>query len=846
MIAHVVIAAIIALGTVALAADSVESANLAVKQAESDLREASLYVRKTGKLPDVRGKILGAEAQLRQASRVLAQANHYHEAALAWARASDCLRMVNQWRDALASYRDALDFVQKHSDPEAEAKILLGIEKCERLGLQDHQAALEALRQGLRAASTDPKLVNVRADFLEERAELEWAQGLIEQTLATLEEVKAILGSGYDDERRWPNLLSSAAAHQALAQKLMSQYTELPFTTAMQWRTCEEVAQSAAAQLAQAQSDFDEAAALAKARDYDFIFSSANTQAKAVGLLAQSLKTIVRLKTEQRGIGRDSAQRETGRPQLVANEQGKRIEAELLDDPLPISDPQKRQEFIAATRDEFRNMPAANTALWRQRYLEGQMFEAENKLDAALRCYRQSAELVEQERQTVPTDATRAAFAADRTEVYDHLSLLLLKLNQYPEAFAWLERSRARALTDLLSSKEINFPSEKERALFAQWMDLRSQKSAALKANDRIAEIDAKYDKTLEQMQRESPRLLELVNSKPVEYAALQEDMRRNNYDLAYFSVQASRIVLWHIGPHHSKALAYLCLPPELLGFATSLLNSLKLPNTPFDADSARALYFYLAEPAYELMETKHLVLVLPAQLQGLPFQVLLNPKTNQYFGEEVALSFAPSASLAVRLQFCPKLAGSKFLVAVHGLEYGERDARAISDLYPDHTVLEGANATIAELTKEAAGKSVVHIAAHGKYDEREPMLSYIRLQAGPGSGELSAAQMFALPLQNAKLVSLAACSAGRAESGPNNEVFGFVRSLLYAGAQNIILPLWDVDDEATAFWFGAFYKAAMSLPLAEAARQANIQTRAHPKFGSHPRLWSGLMLVGR
>src|SRR5262249_39065777 len=125
------------------------------------------------------------------------------------------------------------------------------------------------------------------------------------------------------------------------------------------------------------------------------------------------------------------------------------------------------------------------------------------------------------------------------------------------------------------------------------------------------------------------------------------------------------------------------------------------------------------------------------------------------------------------------------------------------------------------------------------------PMMSYIKLQPEPGhDGHLTASDMLALPLDGVTLVTVASCTAARVSADSGREIYGITRSLIYAGAQNVLLPLWEVDDEATTLGRAAFYRAALDEPFAEAVRRANGELRQHSVYGDQS-FWAAFKLVG-
>jgi CHAT domain-containing protein len=94
-------------------------------------------------------------------------------------------------------------------------------------------------------------------------------------------------------------------------------------------------------------------------------------------------------------------------------------------------------------------------------------------------------------------------------------------------------------------------------------------------------------------------------------------------------------------------------------------------------------------------------------------------------------------------------------------------------------------------------------------------------------------------------LVVLSACETGRAEATHGNEILGLVRALIYAGAGTLVLSYWEVDSDATALWMQTFYEAALTRPVAEAARVALVRVKSNPAY-SHPYYWAAFAMIGR
>ena len=86
---------------------------------------------------------------------------------------------------------------------------------------------------------------------------------------------------------------------------------------------------------------------------------------------------------------------------------------------------------------------------------EGQKSVAEDMLKKAI-------DVIEKQRSSINSEAGRIGFVGDKQTAYAELTALLLADGRYAEAFAYVERAKARALVDLLASqKDINVRGRK-------------------------------------------------------------------------------------------------------------------------------------------------------------------------------------------------------------------------------------------------------------------------------------------------------------------------------------------------------------------------------------------------
>jgi CHAT domain-containing protein len=158
--------------------------------------------------------------------------------------------------------------------------------------------------------------------------------------------------------------------------------------------------------------------------------------------------------------------------------------------------------------------------------------------------------------------------------------------------------------------------------------------------------------------------------------------------------------------------------------------------------------------------------------------------------------------------------------------------------------VLVGERATEAELRRYAPTAGLLHLAAHARPNDAEPLFARLALApAGDDDGQLHAYEIEALRLPGT-LVVLSACETGAGRLLAGEGVLSLSRAFLRAGASGTVATLWPVGP-ATADLMGAFYQSlARGEAPAGALRQAKLALR-NGKW-PNPFHWAAFTLVSR
>jgi CHAT domain-containing protein len=111
-------------------------------------------------------------------------------------------------------------------------------------------------------------------------------------------------------------------------------------------------------------------------------------------------------------------------------------------------------------------------------------------------------------------------------------------------------------------------------------------------------------------------------------------------------------------------------------------------------------------------------------------------------------------------------------------------------------------------------------------------------------NGLLSAAEASLLDLRETELVVLSACETAKGEVRNSEGVYGLRKAFSDAGAQNIIMSLWKVDDKVTQEFMARFYEIWLNekTSIREAFNKTQLEIKAkYPQ----PYYWGAFILVG-
>jgi len=437
---------------------------------------------------------------------------------------------------------------------------------------------------------------------------------------------------------------------------------------------------------------------------------------------------------------------------------------------------------------------------------------------------------------------------------FDELIQLLVDLESYKEALVVAEKSRARAIADLLAGQIY-------------------QSSATSPDLEQIKQIAKAQNATL------------------VEYSLIGDQDRE------------SELYIWVIKPTGEITFRSVNLESLNTAFTKFISNSresigvqprasiVSVPvnrvNKVKQKQKLQQLHNLLIEPIADILPNNpndRVIFIPQGSLFLVPFPALQDAQ-GKYLIEKHTILTAPSIQVLdlTRQQKLklgnkqPGVENSEVLIVgnptmpevilepgkpaqrLNPLPGAKKEAQKIASMFKTQS-LTGDAATETKIRQLMPKADIIHFATHGLFDGYRGLGSSLAFapsrekpafsqgEVGESDGLLTAEEILNLyappkgtPLR-AQMVVLSACDTGRGRI-TGDGVIGLSRSLISAGVPSVVVSLWAVPDNSTAFLMTEFYQNLQQKhDKATALRKAMLS--AKEKY-TNPLQWAAFTLIG-
>ena len=508
-------------------------------------------------------------------------------------------------------------------------------------------------------------------------------------------------------------------------------------------------------------------------------------------------------------------------------------------------------------------------------FLMGQIQEASGSPEEAYASYHSAREALEGVLGSQRGEELKIPFLKNKLEVYEALVGICVSGKggqaSAEEAFGYIEQAKMRRVSQLLFQGIPIPPSGDlgQSALVRRIRDLREElnwyyhrieieeleqkkhslgRIAQLQEQTRIREQE--FLQALQELPSSESEGVGLHPSPGVTVEALRAALAPATALVEYFQVEGRLLAVLV-----TKETLEI-VPLTLMSRVKGLLEMLRAQLSKFSMDSGpgvlhkphlqaiqahlHELYQGLLAPLLERWQGQHLIFAPYDVLHDVPFHSLYDGR--QYLIDSCTVSYAPSATLYAHCHAKSACSdGASLILGVPDphVPFILEEVQSVAATLPRPELFLGDAASPSVLREKGRRSRFVHIAARGDFHRDNPMFSGIRL----GSSSLPLRDLYQMNLP-AELVTLSDWAPSLNASGAGNELLGLVRALLYAGAQSLLVALWEVHDRSTAEFMKVFYTRLLNSGEKPAALQeAMVETRERYP---HPYHWAPFLLVGK
>ena len=457
------------------------------------------------------------------------------------------------------------------------------------------------------------------------------------------------------------------------------------------------------------------------------------------------------------------------------------------------------------------------------------------------------------------------------------------------QAFAVVERMRARSLLDALRAAKVSPPetqaqADERKAVLRQIVDAH----LARLHPGTSAEARGELERRLQALDAQERRLRADVRPEIAEAPAfaglreIEQQLGPREALLSYHIGLDANLLGepagggWVTVSTRGGTTAHRIVDRARLRDAVPIFLGLFAARDGREARPGMTLYRdLLASAVASLPEAVDRLLIVPDDvLHTLPFAALRATPEDKPLASRFEVTLAPSATLWLRFRQAarasalrtalvladPELPGSVVARAEPSRERGgtgsSLDALALGPLPHARqegrqvtrrlagTLRVGAAASERELKSSSLHEfAILHFATHAVVDDEHPDRSSLVLAAAePDDGRLQSGEIAALPLSG-RVVVLAACRSAGGSLLAGEGVMSLARAFFQAGAHGVVASLWPLRDDEAAQVLDLFYaelERGRSLGAALAGAQRAAIAASLP-----PAAWAGLVVVG-
>jgi tetratricopeptide (TPR) repeat protein len=506
--------------------------------------------------------------------------------------------------------------------------------------------------------------------------------------------------------------------------------------------------------------------------------------------------------------------------------------------------------------------------------IRGQIEHGTGAFDAAMKSYNEALQWLEKSPSRPLGEESKLSLARNWLELYPALVNLMVSgpLSEHTSEalFALVEKAKSRELAELLAFRANTLPApsrshsslvERVRSLRNElnWYygeidaaEVRSADNSAQRAMDmrsRIQGLEEVLITTLGELRSADEQFFILQNAGTIPLNEIRGVIREDEIIVEFYE---------------AHGLLYACLlrkdciriaPTARSETIRDLLRSLRSHFAKFDRgnngsallqdsllEGAQTILFALhrelIQPISEQIKGQRLIIVPHGPLHYLPFHALFDG--SRYLLEDHVISYAGSASQYYLSSRKAADFQKRDLIFTGGSPNHPQGMNArMENVLPAGRTFLGETANVELLEQHGAEGRFIHVDTHLRLRRDNTLFSTFTV----GSTAISILDTYNLRLP-CSLMGLSGSGPGIDATGDGNEIHALAQGLEYAGAQTLLMPLWNITGEPLVEFLRSCYtRLSSESDKALAFQQAVAAIRE--EF-CHPYYWAPFVLRGR
>ena len=465
-------------------------------------------------------------------------------------------------------------------------------------------------------------------------------------------------------------------------------------------------------------------------------------------------------------------------------------------------------------------------------YQVASIYKYNGNTDEAYKNYLKGAEFIEKVRSSIGLSEMKSSYLNKIFSIYEDVALFMFANNYQREAFAIMEKMRARVFLDQLAENSQGVdkgisPALKQKKIELQIRIRELQNKQGLmdynadvtKLTEDLHQSEAEYETLVLKIRRKNPLYASVHYPEPVKVEVLRQSVLRYDEALLEYFVSDNETYCFVITRDSFKATRLGTTKQELEELVKACVadarDNATIKNGNFNTTHAVKLYRLLISPVEKQLAGKKLIIAPDEALCRLPFELLVRKGmfSSKFLIEEYDISYIQSATVLeyLRTQYRDKSAAAGGFIGFGDPVYKKEEDRlegTAVEISQAAAQFKTKDLPAQEMLRERASKEnalspqmqqygYIHFAAHTHMENKIPSISLSQLSDSPEDGLLTMQDLMNCSY-NARLVVLSACLSGRGVYARGEGVIGLTRAVMYAGSPAVAVTLWKINDAAT------------------------------------------------